>query len=89
MNYETIPKASAVDCASIQVAYGPALRNAADRVTKLLKARLWQASLDGRLISALAQLKGKGPGFPLPICAASMASAMRLSTIMFCCKRCI
>ncbi|MEF9605507.1 AAA family ATPase, partial [Paracoccus sp. PXZ] len=43
--WETLPKVSAVDRASIQVVYVPALRNAADRVTELLKGRLWRAAL--------------------------------------------
>ncbi len=43
--WETCPKVSAVDRASIQVIYVPALRNAADRVTELLKGRLWRAAL--------------------------------------------
>ncbi len=43
--WETCPKVSAVDRASIQVVYVPALRNAADRVTELLKGRLWRAAL--------------------------------------------
>lgn len=43
--WETCPKVSAVDRASIQLVYVPALRNAADRVTELLKGRLWQAAL--------------------------------------------
>ncbi|ROT94701.1 ATP-dependent nuclease [Histidinibacterium lentulum] len=44
-DWETLPKVSAVDRASIQVVYVPALRNAADRVTELLKGRLWRAAL--------------------------------------------
>lgn len=44
-DWETCPKVSAVDRASIQVVYVPALRNAADRVTELLKGRLWRAAL--------------------------------------------
>lgn len=43
--WETCPKVSAVDRASIQVIYVPALRNASDRVTELLKGRLWRAAL--------------------------------------------
>ncbi|CAM5288702.1 DNA replication and repair protein RecF [Frigidibacter albus] len=43
--WEALPKVSAVDRASIQVVYVPALRNAADRVTELLKGRLWRAAL--------------------------------------------
>lgn len=43
--WETCPKVSTVDRASIQVVYVPALRNAADRVTELLKGRLWNAAL--------------------------------------------
>ncbi|MEE4013455.1 AAA family ATPase [Roseibium sp. FZY0029] len=43
--WDTFPKVSAVDRASIQVVYVPALRNAADRVTELLKGRLWRAAL--------------------------------------------
>lgn len=44
-DWGTCPKVSAVDRASIQVVYVPALRNAADRVTELLKGRLWKAAL--------------------------------------------
>lgn len=44
-DWETLPKVAAVDRASIQVVYVPALRNAADRVTELLKGRLWRAAL--------------------------------------------
>ena len=44
-DWETCPKVSAVDRASIQLVYLPALRNAADRVTELLKGRLWKAAL--------------------------------------------
>lgn len=44
-DWETLPKVSAVDRASIQVVYVPALRNATDRVTELLKGRLWRAAL--------------------------------------------
>lgn len=43
--WETCSKVSAVDRASIQVVYVPALRNAEDRVTELLKGRLWRAAL--------------------------------------------
>ncbi|UXM96044.1 AAA family ATPase [Bartonella sp. HY329] len=43
--WENCPRVSAVDRASIQVIYVPALRNAADRVTELLKGRLWRAAL--------------------------------------------
>lgn len=43
--WATCPKVSAVDRASIQLVYVPALRNAADRVTELLKGRLWRAAL--------------------------------------------
>lgn len=42
--WETCQKVSAVDRASIQVVYVPALRNATDRVTELLKGRLWRAA---------------------------------------------
>lgn len=44
-DWETCPKVSAVDRASIQLVYVPALRNATDRVTELLKGRLWKAAL--------------------------------------------
>ncbi|MEZ5936198.1 MAG: AAA family ATPase [Alphaproteobacteria bacterium] len=44
-DWETCPKVSTVDRASIQLVYVPALRNAADRVTELLKGRLWKAAL--------------------------------------------
>ena len=43
--WETCPKVSAVDRASIQLVYVPALRNATDRVIELLKGRLWKAAL--------------------------------------------
>jgi len=43
--WEACPKVSTVDRASIQLVYVPALRNAADRVTELLKGRLWNAAL--------------------------------------------
>jgi len=43
--WETCPKVSTVDRASIQIVYVPALRNAADRVSELLKGRLWKAAL--------------------------------------------
>lgn len=43
--WETCPKVSAVDRANIQLVYVPALRNATDRVTELLKGRLWRAAL--------------------------------------------
>jgi hypothetical protein len=43
--WETCQKVSAVDRASVQVVYVPALRNASDRVTELLKGRLWRAAL--------------------------------------------
>ena len=43
--WEACPKVSAVDRASIQVVYVPALRNASDRVTELLKGRLWRAAI--------------------------------------------
>ena len=42
--WEECPKVSAVDRARIQVIYVPALRNATDRVTELLKGRLWRAA---------------------------------------------
>lgn len=42
--WENCPKVSAVDRARIQVIYVPALRNATDRVTELLKGRLWRAA---------------------------------------------
>jgi len=42
---DNCPKVSAVERASIQLVYVPALRNAADRVTELLKGRLWKAAL--------------------------------------------
>lgn len=44
-DWETLPMVSAVDRASVQVVYVPALRNATDRVTELLKGRLWRAAL--------------------------------------------
>ncbi len=44
-DWEMCPKVSAVDRASIQLVYVPALRNATDRVTELLKGRLWKAAL--------------------------------------------
>lgn len=44
-DWESCPKVSAVDRASIQLVYVPALRNATDRVTELLKGRLWKAAL--------------------------------------------
>ena len=44
-DWETLPKVAAVDRASIQVVYVPALRNATERVTELLKGRLWRAAL--------------------------------------------
>lgn len=44
-DWEMCPKVSAVDRASIQLIYVPAHRNATDRVTALLKGRLWNAAL--------------------------------------------
>jgi energy-coupling factor transporter ATP-binding protein EcfA2 len=43
--WENCPKVSAVDRARIQLVYVPALRNASERVTELLKGRLWKAAL--------------------------------------------
>ena len=42
--WEECPKVSAVERARIQVIYVPALRNATDRVSELLKGRLWRAA---------------------------------------------
>ena len=42
--WETCPKVLALERASIQLVYVPALRNADDRVTELLKGRLWKAA---------------------------------------------
>ena len=44
-DWETCQKVSAVDRATIQMVYVPASRNATDRVTDLLKGRLWRAAL--------------------------------------------
>lgn len=53
-DWDACPKVSAVDRASIQVIYVPALRNATDRVTELLKGRLWRAALWSADLSACA-----------------------------------
>ncbi len=45
LDWETCQRVSAVDRSGIQLVYVPALRNAADRVTELLKGRLWKAAL--------------------------------------------
>ena len=56
-DWETCPKVSAVDRATIQLVYVPALRNAADRVTELLKGRLWKSALWS---DALGERVGEG-----------------------------
>lgn len=42
--WDSCHRVSAIDRAAIQLVYVPAARNAAERVTELLKGRLWQAA---------------------------------------------
>ena len=58
-DWEACQRITAVERASIQLIYVPALRNASDRVTELLKGRLWKAA---RWSQELVDRAGEGAG---------------------------
>lgn len=55
--WENCQRVTAIDRAAIQLVYVPAARNASERVTQLLKGRLWQAA---RWSSRLKNTAGRG-----------------------------